>query len=253
MAFLKYEDVLIEVAGESVFAESASINVATNLEPARLTDGTIHRYAPLRGMVGGLSFSHYLTGSLASFLDVTGVSEAAVVGSFGGLTFGNAYLSSLSFSVEPYSPILVRSSFDFYGSLSNSVSSSYDADLAKTKYSHAIKSFVAGTPSNINHTVSFEYSMEAKRNAVFLAGETTPTRVTKEGVDITMDIKGDNIGNNLTFYGEDVNLKCSIYDINDDSSALQNFYCSGRINRQDMQVSPQGYLNGGISAIQAYQ
>ena len=94
--------------------------------------------------------------------------------------------------------------------------------------------------------------MEAQRNAVFLAGETTPTRVTKENVNITMDIRGDNIGNNLTFYGEDVNLKCSIYDIND-SSVLQNFYCSGRIDRQDMQVNPQGYLNGGISAIQAYQ
>ena len=164
----------------------------------------------------------------------------------------NINLNSLSFSVEPYSPILVRSSFDFYGSFSNSASSSYDADLAKTKYSHAIKSFVAGTPSNINHTISFDYSMEAKRNAVFLAGETTPTRVTKEAVDITMDIKGDNIGNNLTFYGEDVNLKCSIYDIND-SSVLQNFYCSGRIDRQNMQVNPRGYLNGGISAIQAYQ
>jgi hypothetical protein len=252
MGFLKYEDVLIEVAGESVFASEASINVSASLEPVRLADGTVHRYAPSNGMQGQLSFSHYLTGSLASFLDVTGVSEAAVVGTFGGLSFGDAYLNSLSFSVEPYSPILVESSFNFYGSLSNSISSSYDVDLEKTKHSHAIKSFVAGTPANMNYNISFDYSMKAQRNPVLLAGETTPTRVTKQAVDINMNIVGDNIGNNLTFNGEDVNLKCSIYDINN-SSALQNFYCSGRITSQELGVSNQGYLNGAISAIQSYQ
>jgi hypothetical protein len=252
MPFLKYEDVLIEVAGESVFAAEASINVSASLEAARLTDGTIHRYAPTNGLVGQLSFTHYLTGSLASFLNVTGVSESAVVGTFGGLSFSNAYLNSLRFSVQPYTPILVESSFNFYGSFSNSISSNYDTDLEKTKHSHAIKSFVAGTPSNMNHTISFDYSMEAQRNAVFLAGETTPTRVTKEGVNINMNIRGNDIGNNLTFNGEDVNLNCSIYDIND-STALQQFYCSGRIASQGLQASPQGYLNGQISAIQAYQ
>jgi hypothetical protein len=33
MAFLKYEDVLLKVAGESIFALEASINVNTSLQP----------------------------------------------------------------------------------------------------------------------------------------------------------------------------------------------------------------------------
>ncbi len=252
MSFLKYEDVLIKVAGESIFAQSASINVSAAVSPVRLVDGTVHRYAPANGARGTLSFSHYLTGSLASFLDVTGVAETAVAGSFGGLTFNNAYLNGLSFDVQPYAPILVESSFDFFGSFSNNISSSYDAELAKTKYSHAIKSFVAGTPSNMNHTATFNYSMKANRGPVFLAGETVPTRVTKEQTDIAMSIRGDNIGTNINYGGAEANLKCSIYDINN-TSPLQHFYCSGRITEQQLNVSPQGYLGGSISVIQAHQ
>ena len=253
MSFLKYEDVLIQVAGESIFANQAAIKVSAPVEPVRLFDGSIHRYAPMEAAKGTLSFNHYLTGSLASFLDVTGVSEAAVAGSFGGLTFSKAYLTSLNFSVKPYAPILVSSSFDIYGSFSNSVSSSYREDLANcTKYSHAIKSFVGGVPSNMNHTLSFDYSMEAARNAVFLAGETTPTRVTKENININMSIAGDNIGTNINPGGTEANLTCSIYDVND-STPLQHFYCSGRITQQELNVRQEGYLNGNISVTQAYQ
>ncbi len=252
MAFLKYEDVLLKVAGESIFAQQASINVNTSLQPVRLIDGTVHRYAPTNGARGTLSFSHYLTGSIASFLDVTGVAETSTNGSFGGLTFDNAYLKSMRFQVQPYAPILVESSFDFYGSFSSNISSSHDTELAKDKYSHSIKSFVAGTPSNMNHTLSFNYSVQAARNPVYLAGETTPTRVTKEATNIQMSIQGDNIGGNINDGGTEANLKCSIFDIND-STALQHFHCSGRISQQELNVDQQGYLIGGISVTQAHQ
>ena len=253
MSFLKYEDVLVQVDGQSVFAQNASIDVNAPVEPVRLFNGTIHRYAPAQAPKGTLTFNHYLTGSLASFLNVTGISESSVAGTFGGLTFSDAYLTSLSFSVRPYEPINVQSSFDIYGSFSNSVSSSNDTELNKVKYSHAAKSFVGGLPTNINHTVSFNYSMEAVRSPVFLAGETTPTRVTKENIDINMSIAGDNIGSNINAGGSDASLTCSIYDINDSSSALQNFHCSGRIITQELNVGSQGYLNGNISVTQAYQ
>jgi|TARA_B100000902_G_C27278579_1_gene900313 hypothetical protein len=252
MAFLKYEDVLLKVAGESIFAQQASINVSTSLEPVRLIDGSIHRYAASNGARGTLSFSHYLTGSIASFLDVTGVAETSTNGSFGGLTFDNAYLKSMQFQVQPYAPILVESSFDFYGSFSNSISASHDVELAKDKYSHAIKSFVAGTPSNMNHTLSFSYAVNAARTPVYLAGETVPTRVTKEATNIQMTVQGDNIGTNINHGGAEANLRCSIFDIND-STALQNFHCSGRISQQELNVDQQGYLVGQISVIEADQ
>jgi len=56
MAFLKYEDVLLKVAGESIFAQQASINVNTSLEPIRLIDGSIHRYAATNGARGTFKF-----------------------------------------------------------------------------------------------------------------------------------------------------------------------------------------------------
>ena len=71
MSFLKYEDVLVQVDGQSVFAQNASIDVSAPVEPVRLFNGTIHRYAPAQAPKGTLTFTHYLTGSLASFLNVS--------------------------------------------------------------------------------------------------------------------------------------------------------------------------------------
>ena len=78
MAFLRYEDVLLQVNGESVLATNANVNLSAGSVPVRLVDGSIHRYAPEGGIRGEVNFQHYLTGALPSFLDVTGVNEDAV-------------------------------------------------------------------------------------------------------------------------------------------------------------------------------
>ena len=55
MSFLKYEDVLVQVDGQSVFAQNASIDVNAPVEPVRLFNGTIHRYAPAQAPKGTLT------------------------------------------------------------------------------------------------------------------------------------------------------------------------------------------------------
>ncbi|MAH47583.1 hypothetical protein CMI37_17310 [Candidatus Pacearchaeota archaeon] len=252
MAFLRYEDVLLQVNGESMLATSASVGVGADTVPVRLIDGSLHRYAPQGGIRGQLSFQHYLTGALPSFLNVTGVTEDTVAGSLGGITFSNAYLTSSSFSVSPYSPVLVNSTFDIYGPLGGSITSNYDAELKRSEYSHGIRSFVNGLGGQINTTLSFNYSVKADRTPVYLIGDTLPDRVAKQEVEIHMALRGNSIGSQLETAGNEANLVCNIFDING-TAPLQKFNCSGQITNQTLEVSAQGYLNGNISVTQAFR
>ena len=43
-------------------------------------------------------------------------------------------------------------------------------------------------------SLSVSYGITAARNPVYLAGQTSPTRVTKEAVEVNMTLRGDNIG-----------------------------------------------------------
>ena len=252
MAFLRYEDVLLQVNGESVLATNANVNLSAGSVPVRLVDGSIHRYAPEGGIRGEVNFQHYLTGALPSFLDVTGVNEDAVAGSFGGMTFSSAYLRSLSFSVNPYSPIIVSSSFDIYGPLGGSISANYDPELKKSECSHGIKSFLNGIGDQVNTTLSFNYSVTANRNPVYSIGNRLPDRVTKQEVEINMGVRGNSIGSQLELAGNAANLVCNIFDMNG-TAPLQKFRCSGQIVEQSLEASANGYLNGNLSVTQAFR
>lgn len=257
MAFLKYEDVVITLGNDKVFADSAGINVEAPLAESRNVDGEIERYAPTNGLRGELSFECYMTGAIPDYLDMTGVADSDTrAGTFGGLDFSDAYTRSYSLNVQPYQPVKINASMDFYSALTSSLSSNSTDPTSlgywKNRYAHGIRSYVAGTPSNINHTLSVSYSVSASRRPIYLIGETTPTRVTKEAVEINMTVQGDNIGDFMLITGNHAQLKCHMLDMNKNKT-LDKLTCSGQITRQELTVSSQNYLNGVISVRQVFQ
>tara|TARA_Y100001937_G_scaffold96442_1_gene131117 strand:- start:961 stop:1734 length:774 start_codon:yes stop_codon:yes gene_type:complete len=257
MAFLKYEDVLVKVGNDDIFADTASINVEASLSESRNIYGEIERYAPTNGLKGQMSFEYYMTGALPTYLDITGINEADTRnGSFGGLGFSDAYTTSFSLDVEPYSPVMISSNMDFYSALTSNISSNFSNPTSLSnwtnKYAHGIRSFVVGTPSNINNTLSVSYSVSAQRMPIYLAGETTPTRVTKQGVEVNMTIRGDNIGDVLAVSGNHAEITCHMLDMNSNHT-LEKLRCSGQIVSQNLTVSAQNYLNGVISVRQVFQ
>jgi len=145
---------------------------------------------------------------------------------------------------------------DFYSALTSSISSSSsnptDLSYWKNQYAHGIRSYLVGTPSNINNTLSVSYSIAADRRPIYLVGEITPTRVTKEAVEINMSIRGDNIGDLLQVSGNHAEITCHLLDMNTNIT-LDKLKCSGQIIRQELSVSPQNYLNGVISVRQVFQ
>jgi hypothetical protein len=188
---------------------------------------------------------------------MTGIADTDTrAGAFGGLNFSDAYARSYSLEIQPYSPVKISAAMDFYSALTSSVSSSSSDPTSlgywKNRYAHGIRSYVAGVPSNINNTLSVSYSVSAIRRPIYLAGETTPTRVTKEGVEINMSFWGDNIGDFLLITGNHARLKCHMLDMNKNKT-LDKLACSGQITRQELTVSSQNYLNGVISVRQVFQ
>ena len=257
MAFLKYEDVVITLGNEKVFADSASLNVDASAAESRNVYGEIERYAPANGLIGGLSFECYMTGAIPAYLNMTGIPDSDTKnGTFGGLAFTDAYARSYNLQIEPYAPVRISAALDFYSALTSdiSASSSSPTDLSywKNQYAHGIRSYVLGTPSNINNTLTVAYSVSAERRPIYLAGETTPTRVTKEAVEINMSIRGDNIGDLLLISGNHAEITCHLLDMNTNTT-LDKLRCSGQITRQELSISSQNYLNGVISVRQVFQ
>ena len=257
MAFLKYEDVVITLGNEKIFADTAGINVDASVAESKNIYGEIERYAPTNGLRGELSFEYYMTGAIPSYLNMTGIPDTKTRnGAFGGLAFTDAYARSYSLGVQPYSPVKINSSIDFYSALTSNLSSSSsdptDLSYWKNQYAHGIRSYVLGAPSNKNKTRSVDYSVSAVRRPVYLAGETSPTRVTKEAIEINMSLRGDNIGEFLLVSGRHAEITCHMLDMNT-YTVLDKLKCSGQITRQELSVSPQSYLNGVISVRQVFQ
>ena len=257
MAFLKYEDVVITLGNEKIFADTAGINVDASVAESKNIYGEIERYAPTNGLRGELSFEYYMTGAIPSYLNMTGIPDTKTRnGAFGGLAFTDAYARSYSLGVQPYSPVKINSSIDFYSALTSNLSSSSsdptDLSYWKNQYAHGIRSYVLGAPSNINNTLSVDYSVSAVRRPVYLAGEPSPPRVTKEAIEINMSLRGDNIGEFLLVSGRHAEITCHMLDMNT-NTVLDKLKCSGQITRQELSVSPQSYLNGVISVRQVFQ
>ena len=198
-----------------------------------------------------------MTGGIPEYLNMTGIPDSETnAGTFAGLDFSNAYARSYNLNVEPYSPVKIDASLDFYSALTTSITADTTNPTSlsywKNRYAHGIRSFVLGAPSNINNTLSVSYSVNATRNPVYLAGETDPTRVTKQAVEVNMTLRGDNIGEFLLVSGRHAAITCHMLDMNTNTT-LDKLRCSGQITQQQLSVSSQNYLNGVISVRQVFQ
>lgn len=261
--FIKYENALVEIAGKTIFANSASLGVEASLEPVSDVDGSVLRYAPNSPVKGSLSFSHYCTGDFHDFLNpITAIEHTGepFMGSFAGVNFTSGYIKSLSFEVQPFQPIIFNSEIDIYGELTQlNNNGSQDLDTKNslesypedTKIAHSLRSFLAGDDIGINKNLSFSYSSSADRNPVVTIGNELPYRVTKENVSINMTVNGEDFGNVISYTGNNAAIVAKIYDVYGES-ALFEFGCTGQIYKNNLSAQSDGYVQGDLSVSQEY-
>lgn len=252
--FIPFENALVQINGEQIFANSATLGVQADYETIEGITGNVIRFAANAPVRGTFRFSHYMTGSLQPFLNPMNELSEPLTGSFAGVTFGSGYIKSLSFSVSPFEPIIVNSEMDIYGEL-GSLDNAGDQDFdirERTGLGHGQFSFLGGSELGFSNTLSFSYSVTSDRNAITTIGNELPYRVTKENVQIAMSIEGEDLGNILKSTGNSAIIDVNLYDIHESSSAIDNFSCTGQVASQNISVSQGGFIRGNITVAQNY-
>ena len=199
----------------------------------------IRNYAAEGVVRGRLSIDYYMnTGNLDSFADLTGmidptiypqVNESKITGSIGDYLFNDAYLRSLSFSAQPFQPIIASIDLDVYGKMEyqegfgEQVFDVYDCVRpSQLTVPHAMNTRIYGANSvGIDYPLSFDYNISANRvpevplpisGYIDDDGE-LPSRVCKNEIDITINLEGEKLDPFLKIEGQRADVTIKLSDI----------------------------------------
>ena len=244
--FINYQGIDFKINDQNFYASQVRISAQSSVSPVMLSDGSLLNYAPENAIIGNLSCEFYLTGAMPDFLNITGVSESAVTASFAGVTLDTIYPKSLSFSVEPFKPILISAEFDWYGDLESElfVSQSIATKNAKTAPSYIANGYKSYLDTSdldgVGNVLSFSYSCSADRPAYFKCGLAEPFRVAKMNKRASIKLSSNTLGDLLDINGKNVSTTVSLKDLY--GSSLTTFSISGIMTNQSYEVQQNQYL-----------
>jgi hypothetical protein len=244
--FLNYRNVAFKLEDKNYYATKVSLSAKANVDPVILNDGSLLNYAPQSSVVGSLSTDFYLTGALPDFLRITGFNESSITANFASVTISNVYPKSISFSVEPFQPILISAEFDWYG---NVEVEDFTSNTNEDKNNIQIPSYFANgyrsslTTSNlegVDKILSFDYSASCERPSFFHINDIIPFRVAKLNRSLQLSLKSNDLGGILDIDGKNVNSTVSLRDTY--GTVLDTFSISGILLSQNYEVSEGQYL-----------
>lgn len=249
--FFNYKDIDLTINSQEFYSSQVSVGVSASVEPVVLNDGSFLNYAPTSALVGELNCDFYLTEALPSFLNVTGVDESAVQIQFAGATIPQAYCKSLSFSVEPFSPIVLSAQFEWYGDFNVQDFQEQSSERRKSKevpnyIATAYKSYLDNADvfnsesDKLGNVVSFSYSSSCDRPAFFNIGELTPFRVAKLNKRCEVQLSSNDLGSLISINGKTASTVIYIKDFYD--TLLNQFPISGVLSNQNYNISNGQYL-----------
>jgi hypothetical protein len=261
--FINYRNIDFKINSQNFYASQVSLSASASVDAVVLSDGSLLNYAPSSAVVGSLDCEFYLTGSLPSFLNITGTDEAAVNVRFANVNITGAYPKSISFSVEPFEPILISASFDWYGNVKvedfseqpvvsrlrkevpQYVANAYKSYLDKESiFGNSIVSSGPTGPSgpldSLGDVVSFSYSSSCDRPSFFNVEEVIPFRVAKLNKQCEVNLSSNNLGKLVSINGK--NATSTIYLKDFYGTSLNSFPISGVLSNQSYNVSNGQYL-----------
>jgi hypothetical protein len=257
MSFLSYEDVPLIVGDVRLFAESATLSFSSSVNPQRIDDGSLQRYAGAAPVKGTLNANYILTQRntqdfrLDSILDINdaGLHDYSTTGFLGEFRFSQAYITSFSFNAEPYKPIRGSMSFDIYGDLEFDSLSAFNfndlvPDAKNEPIFNGLKSSIEGYDSMMNTPTKFSYQYSLNRKPQFAVGQKYPIRNVIKEAEVTMTIEGDDITENLELSGNFAYIETHLHDI---YSEFNNFdyRTSGTSKVLILPKGTPGFLNEG--------
>lgn len=257
--FLTFETTALKL-NDSVFpCNSVGFGLQANTVPVFNVDGDLLYYSPTAPIQGQLKTSFYLTGALPDFLKLENQNEKSIDVSFNTFFVPNAYLSDLSFSVDPFQPILVNTSFVFYHGLT---ALRTDLNDRHTKFSNSLKT-LNGLSSYVltnNRTTydqnpddfivsSFNYSFSVDRQPVLRVKQKIPSRVALNQINAQFELKANNLDGLLSVYGNDAILTAVLRD-NTNLNTSTNLSLTGIIVDQSYNVSESNIGEASVKLTQ---
>jgi hypothetical protein len=190
--------------------------------------------ADLRIQFKGDDFLHQTVciGSVKAYLKNGENFHDGFSGSIGPLTFADAYMTGFSFNARPFSPIMASAKFDVYGHISgqperdgfckgdinfhnNGILGMDDnPDIYDNPIPHGGQSsFFSITDIGITEALEFSYSLSIQRRANHEIGDLYPKTVTRGTSDIKMTLKGEGLGEALSFKGNEASVGITLFNI----------------------------------------
>ena len=206
MSYYNYNNAKLELAsyvGGSwgaavpIYVENLAISLTNNLKTIDLLPNrSSFDYVVGGGINGSLSLGYYLTGEdfLADFME----SDNLISGNFAGLSFSSGVLSSYSFEVAPFGPVMVSASINFYGGLRGRFTptrETLDADIltytdCKLTQISGVTPHEDGETEQITASTSVSFSFSNNVQPTYTVGDAVPRELRFNRKNIDASING---------------------------------------------------------------
>ena len=267
--FLTFETTAVKL-NDSIFpSNSATFGLQAATVPVFDINGNLIDYAPNGPIQGKFSTEFYLTGALPNYLKFDNQSDAPISVSFNNFNIPSAFLTDLSFSVEPYQPISVSASFDFYHGI---ISLSTDLNDTHNLFSPAdgtnkVKNQLATLNGLSSYIITysrstykenpddfivsnFSYSFTVDRQPLLRVKQSIPSRVALKQVNGQFSITSNNIDGLLDIHGNDAIFNAVLADPQNPAT-YTSIGLTGIITDQNYVISDSNYGVGTIKMVQS--
>lgn len=277
MAYISYKDVplyfgtgvnnnnlptITDGNNSGVFCQQVQLNYTPNIAPVRLLGK-----APTRdnfNLAGppnsSLSFSCYVDSAEFDPTDYTGdVGDIGTTFRLGddvnGISGSGAFLTSFSYSLAPYAPVLVQCDFAIYnpltisnpgGKIAQETGNPID-DLNFSNYGHgAYSSFGGSALGDISTFETVQYQFSANRLPVYSIGSFSPSVVELITAEQSIQIQGDNIQALVPITGSNPgNITIDVK--NSSLTTLFSTPINGRITAENIAVAGGDLARGSLT------
>ena len=260
---------------KGVYCQQVQLNYTPNIAPVRLVGKkpTKDNFNLAGAPNSSLSFSAYLeSGASASFdpADYTGqvgnIGSSFILGDSGnGISGSGAFMTSFSYTITPYAPVLIQCDFAIYnplttvstgGQIAVETSEAMLPTLDFGKYGHGVYSTFSGvgqpattTLSDIDIFESISYQFSANRLPIYKVGSYYLDAQELITAEQTLQIQGDNIQKLVSITGSNPGA-LQIIVKNSESTALLTSNIDGRLTAENVSIAGGGLARGSISIVE---
>lgn len=252
--YYNYKNSKILLNNSGILATDAQLNLQAEISPSYVSpDRHTLDYRAEGGIGGSFSLSYYLTGAdpLKDYL----VNETGIIsGNFGGLYFRSGYLKTYSLNCAPNKSATVNAEIVFFDELKGKFEPSYESsqDLKALNLSNvSIIDPYQGAVGLLSNISNLNFSFSSEIQPLFIAGESTPTRIVFGKKETSASFDCDILSGDLPVTGKLAGVKIN-FTHPYLAGTPETFGVSGRLFQRNITTSVGEILKTTLTIKQHY-